>query len=893
MATTGLSTAVPHMDDGAPLKSTQDAPPNTSTDKGMRCPDPSAHLHQSQNNALQNQASAAALYSTRPASEKQKINPLGPDGKLSSASAAASLKYAKANDLPSFPVIGIDTSSSAGTAALLAHQNKKSPEWWKPEQSSAAGKAALLANDYKMKPLWQPEASAAGSRAALLAHRDGGKLNLWQPEASAEGNSAANIAMRKTGLGPQIDYGYTEDGRNKALIAATGATSASNRKRAQSIPSSVSLYPDQKNSAKNALSAATIAHSPSMRASKVPAVQPQDSSRLGSGAMEAARIQHAKSSREMYTSAPPVSLEIEEKKRNDALRASAVVMAQKMYSVQQQHIDGPSGVSAARTGATTAHGQQRVATSEGDLKSQAMQYIGIQEAAQKLAQERLAKIGYDENAAYRSYYGYEKQNRSKLSMRRGRPRARSTSEALKDDSDSDEDDFRSRRIRHQMKEFNQQLADVDAKKREQDRKGLIAAAERKVKAQMLGLDKDIFDKTGKMPTSVADDWDEKARQRALANSEARMENHGRVNIGNGKWMDQAEIEAIAQARLQPTLDEISEKAEKQRALDAERQLELENKKRQEQEEKARQAEIKAEEKRGRDEEKRAAKARNAEDKAAAKQAKEAEKTKKVEEQRLAREEHRKSKEAERVVPAAGPALGTSVVATPTGPIAATATDGNADLYKDPTAPTRITTETTVPARDSTAIAPTRDSAATALPSTDPASPTSPTSSKGFKSIFNKLKRRSKHDSAVTESDGKTAEKDTGFVGGATLRASQSNAHSSTTPSTSHAEVSSVTHPTDLGDVEPTVIAGPAVVPHVRDDRHSGISSLSSDDEELSRGRPRPQRLMSNDTRASSDFEEARDHFDEDLAPPPTFTSEVDKGRHGSPVRDSKFHEVGI
>lgn len=505
------------------------------------------------------------------------------------------MKYARANELPSFPVVGIDASSSAGAAALLANQNKKSPEWWKPEQSSAAGKAALLANDYKMKPLWQPEASAAGSKAALLAHRDGGKLNLWQPEASADGNSAATIAMRKTGLGPKVDYGVTEDGRSKALLAATGAHSASGRKRAQSIPMSAPLYPDSKNSAKNALNAATIAHSPSMRASKAPAVQPQDANRLGSGAMEAARIQHAKSAREMYTSAPPVSLEIEEKKRNDALRASAVVMAKKMYDVQQQYIDGAS---AARTGATAAHGQQPVATSEGDIKQQAMQYIGIQEAAQKLAQERLAKIGHDENAAYRSYYGYEKQPRSKLSMRRGRPRARSTSEAPAEDSDSDEDDFRSRRIRHQMQQFNQQLADVDAKKREQDRKSLIAAAERKVQAQMQGLDKDVYNKTGKMSNIMTNDWDEKARQRALANSEARMENHGRVNIGNGKWMDQAEIDAIAQARLQPTLDEITDKAEKRRAEDAERQFELEKKRRQEQEEKARQAEIKAEERKG-------------------------------------------------------------------------------------------------------------------------------------------------------------------------------------------------------------------------------------------------------------------------------------------------------
>ena len=48
---------------------------------------------------------------------------------------------------------------------MLANQNKKSPEWWKPEHSSAAGKAALLANGYKMAPMWQPEASTAGSQS--------------------------------------------------------------------------------------------------------------------------------------------------------------------------------------------------------------------------------------------------------------------------------------------------------------------------------------------------------------------------------------------------------------------------------------------------------------------------------------------------------------------------------------------------------------------------------------------------------------------------------------------------------------------------------------------------------------------------------------------------------
>jgi hypothetical protein len=522
-----------------------------------------------------------------------------------STGAATSLKYAKAQDLPSYPVVGIDTRSSAGTAALLANKNTKSPEWWKPDQSSAAGKAALLANGYKMAPLWQPEASAAGSKAALLAHRHGGKVELWRPEASAAGHSAATIAMRNQAPGPAVDYGYTDQGRKNAFTAATDAVSASRRKRAQSNPPPAEIYPDSRNSARNALGAATLAHSASTRSK--PQASPLDSNSLGSGAMEAARIQHAKSiSRDMYTSTPPVALETEEKKHNDALRASAVSMAKKIYDVQQKQTDGASGRSDARTGANAAHSAQP-ASGEGDIKQQAMRYIGIQEAAQKLAQERLAKIGYDENAAYRSYYGYDQPTRSKLSMRRGRNRAQSASEATPaNDSDSDEDDFRSRRIRTQMDQFNKKLADVDANKRENDRKLLLAAAQRKVQSQMQGMDKKIYDETGKMSQGMIDDWDEKARTRALANSETRMENHGRVHIGNGKYMDQAEIDAIAQARIQPTLDEITEKTEKRlaederrRAAEEERRLDTEEKKRRERIEKERADVIKAEEKRGR------------------------------------------------------------------------------------------------------------------------------------------------------------------------------------------------------------------------------------------------------------------------------------------------------
>jgi hypothetical protein len=286
----------------------------------------------------------------------------------------------------------------------------------------------------------------------------------------------------------------------------------------------------------------------------------------------------------------------EQQKRQDALKASAIVMAKKMYDMQQHHIDQAAGRSAAthaHTGANAAHSQQPN-TSEDDIKQQAMRYIGIQEAAQKLAAERLAKIGPDESAQFRSYYGYEKQGRNRLSIRRGRNRA--SSNPAPRDADSSDDEMQSRRIRSQMSQFNKSLAEVD-KKRDQDRRHLLAAAERKVQAQMSGLDKKIFDETGKMSPAMIDDWDAKARAKAAANSEARMENHGRVHIGHGKFIDQADVDAVAQARIQPTLDEITEKTEKRRAEEEEQKLELEEKKRQAQIEKERTDDTKAEEKR--------------------------------------------------------------------------------------------------------------------------------------------------------------------------------------------------------------------------------------------------------------------------------------------------------
>lgn len=175
---------------------------------------------------------------------------------------------------------------------------------------------------------------------------------------------------------------------------------------------------------------------------------------------------------------------------------------------------------------------------------------------------------------------------------------------------------------------------------------------------------------------------------------------------------------------------------------------------------------------------------------------------------------------------------------------------------------------------------------------DPTSPTSQGSSKGLKSLLNKLKRRSKPTTS-TETDETTKEKEPGFIGGAALRSSPSDPETQTSKSASQTHRDSTERPVDLGDVEPR----PTFVPHVDPDPYSEVSSLSSDYGDANtapRGRL-AERVVSSGTVKSggTDFEEARDHFDADLAPPPTFTSDADKARKGSPNRDSKFHEVGL
>ncbi|KAL8807503.1 MAG: hypothetical protein Q9182_000668 [Xanthomendoza sp. 2 TL-2023] len=581
-------------------------------------------------NKLEDQAATAALYVTKSNKKEQpKSNyPLDSDNKLSSASAATSLKYANPRDLPSFPITGLENGEAgAGAAASLANANHREFELWKPGTSEPANKAAMLAKDYKPAPLWHPEQSAAGSKAADIAAKDGAHVDIWLPESTSAGNSAAGQAMKAKGLSPQVFRGSTADDNKKALMAATGAMSG-NRRRAGSTPTVPPSYPDAANSASNALKAATSVSRSAGRGNQTKPQQPVASS------IDAARIHNAavtNLSREMYTANPPVAPEVEEKRKQEGLRAAAVSMAKQMYDIQQKAIDAAANdmKGDSHHAANSVQNRQPSMLSLDEPKP-VPQYVNLQEAAQKLAAERLAKM-HDEHAAYRNYYGATQPVQKRLSIR-GRPRRRASS----DGSTPKGDEERSKAIRSQMSMFKDELAQVDAKKRQTDRDALMAAAQRNVRASMTGMDERVFNETGKASPAMTEEWEAKAKARAKADSDVRMVNHGRVNIGGGKYLDQSEVDAIAAGRVQPTLDEIAAKAEKQRARDEElRQQQLEHERiaaEKAADQKERDIKTKEEWKRFRDEEK-----------AEARTKKEEERTKKAEEKRVRDEEKRKSK----------------------------------------------------------------------------------------------------------------------------------------------------------------------------------------------------------------------------------------------------------
>lgn len=830
--------------------------------------------HHTKSSHLQDQAAAAALYATKK-DGKDGYEFLDSDHKLSSAGAAASLKYARPDQLPSYPSAGLKKGdSAAGAAASLGWANQKSFEHWKPDPSASASAAAVLAKDYKMAPLWQPEQSAHGAKAALLAHRDGGKVEIWQPEASMWGNSAATQAMTKErtgGLAINLDYGHTELGRQGSLLAATGAMSSS-RKRAESQPVVVkpNTYPDEANAASNALTAATSAHrSGTLRRSQV---DPE----IGS-------VPYTNMSRDMYTGHPPVAPEVEEQNRQDTLRASAIAMAKQMYNHQQKQIDAASSAQGI-SGARAAHRGRRGSSLSSIDEPTPMRFNNLQDAAQKLAQERLAKL-HDEhmtNREYRDYYGSSSKPQSRLSIR-GRTRNRASSLGT-----NDSDIEQSNKIRAQMSLFSSNLSQVDQKKRQQDREALIAAAQRNVTKSLHGMDERVFQDTGKIAPSLLSEWEVKAHAAAQAKSDTRMENHGKIHIGGGQFINQSAVDLVAARNVQPVLDEINEKAEVERERQAALKLEQETTKRKEAEKKAREKEEKEINKKLRQQDKDEKKLAKQEEKGAIK-------------------EKRKSTKADEAGIAA-PVAGTALNQEPDTANERLATvepetetaheaDTEPEVATEPVTetkptiaerregsiiPDQIHTRTSMEDAASTHV---RESAAAASAEggvTTPLSPTSPKEGGKVKSWLKKnfSRRMSRGQKSAGKEEKGLKENGNGssFVGGAALTGASANISTASLG----AKSSSVRDVANASTAAPVSTTGAT---SVVDEPATRSSVIDDADEERSRTTSRRDSEVS-ELSDNSEFQEARDNFNEDLAPPPTFPAE----KSSSPMRSTKFTE---
>ncbi|RHZ62658.1 uncharacterized protein CDV56_105829 [Aspergillus thermomutatus] len=308
--------------------------------------------------------------------------------------------------------------------------------------------------------------------------------------------------------------------------------------------------------------------------------------------LEASRIHHmATANAQLYTEQPPIKLE--EQDRKNVLRAAAISMARDMYEITEAREEEQTGEpSAALYGAQRGHSrmrsQQTVPKSDPTALKQA---IKVQEAAQQRAAEKLAKLN---EPTYQEYYGVEPHApRPSLSIRRRR--------ASFDSDTSAADAERSREIRYQMSSLRSRLDAVD-EQRTKDRANLMEAARRNVNATIQDMEMRVYNETGRPPPSMQKEWEEAALERAQREVQEGepYQPPDRVNIGAERYMDMADVEAVARSRLQPTFDEITDRAEKQRAKELEARLDAEERERYEAIARERELDTMAEEKRQRE-----------------------------------------------------------------------------------------------------------------------------------------------------------------------------------------------------------------------------------------------------------------------------------------------------
>ncbi|KAK1783593.1 hypothetical protein QBC45DRAFT_91878 [Copromyces sp. CBS 386.78] len=603
------------------------------------------------------------------------------------------LRYADAKDLPSYPSSGLKNNDAAASAAAsVGWANRTSVEYPKPEISTApassaatlgwnntkvvehpkaelskthashANTAAVLANGQKMASptstgleVSQPKSNAAGSQAAISALRAAQRQQKQifqqkqqqqaqhqQPkpalDTSTWGNSAANLAFKghkspTTSSTPTVQETQGSALTRQASLRAARDAVAGRRPRSRSQPQPTTdntAYPDKENAASNALSAATK----SMRPHSIRSTD------------EAGAVPYTTMSRQMFTSRPPVKPEVDEKSRQDVLQASALAMAKRMYTQQQKMIDQSKQVQGRRS-SFERHGTGDPTANNDDVERTPAVYNSLQDAAYRLAQERLAKLHdeHQKNREMQEYYTGVPPSSTQVNNAGAFGTIRNKLTRRRSSSDGDivvNDRQRSQHIRKQMSLFNTKIAEVDEQKRARDREALLQAAQRNVKARLQGMDEKLYAEKGVMiPHTSKSHWEVKSHAAAQARFDAsnsrRPMDADQTDIGGGKMVDRAEVEVIAAKRVQPLLDEMNDHAERERERRAALKMEEERKREETEKNKMREREVQMLHKQLKDQQKDKEKALAAEVKREERQRKEEEKAAKAEQKRLAKE----------------------------------------------------------------------------------------------------------------------------------------------------------------------------------------------------------------------------------------------------------------
>ncbi|EPS43139.1 hypothetical protein H072_2866 [Dactylellina haptotyla CBS 200.50] len=502
---------------------------------------------------------------------------------------SAKLKRADPKDLPSYPSHGLANFGAAGRAAFLAASSSKSPEPWRPDSIPAAGTAASLANSIKSPEPWKSGPLPNAAAAALLAGDSRRVPDAWQPVASPSASKAASSVKDRK---PEPKRSPPQNTPN--ALAAAGLANQSPRRAAKTVSTSPTTpaYDINKINAVASQNAQTTLSSSSQPRSLPTQSQTEKNMTDVLGAAKASMAKNLSKS-------PP----------NRPTSTATTAMPPGSY---YSHIPtSPPKPSTKESGTSKLNRQSSMAAasvaatsdlhsviSDESVERQVKYYPYLEEAARKAASERLARLQAEHDRARkasglppswqpagphtRSITSPKQPRTNTKTQPRSQPRTTQPPRTTKPPTKSpavvvpppkkkpDAVDFaRSMKIKADTAKLSRQIDAVDKDRQARDYLALMAVAEKNVKSRMQDLETKVAEDQGRVPKHLQAQWDAKARM--LSEEYERKRNadqeskKGKINMGGGLWYDKEDLDRIARGNVQPILDEINVKAEKERA----------------------------------------------------------------------------------------------------------------------------------------------------------------------------------------------------------------------------------------------------------------------------------------------------------------------------------------